>query len=252
MRKQGDAMTEAEWLACTDPAPMLEFLQDKASDRKLRLFAVACCRRGWRSLRKTRSRKSVEAVEQYADGLVGVDKLAAAQAAADGAWMNTDDNTIEEYAAALAVEVAGSDAAEAASSATKAADVITHVAVYGFDRYEPPATEENQAAYQSLRATERTMQCCLLRCILGNPFLPSPPLPPAVLAWNDCTVRRIAAGIYDERHLPAGTLDTARLAILADALLDAGCDDEELIQHCRGAVPHVRGCWAVDLILGKG
>jgi hypothetical protein len=51
--------------------------------------------------------------------------------------------------------------------------------------------------------------------------------------------------------MPAGTLDTARLAILADALLDAGCEKEELIQHCRNDGPHVRGCWALDLILGK-
>jgi hypothetical protein len=65
-------------------------------------------------------------------------------------------------------------------------------------------------------------------------------------------VRHLAEGIYEERQMPVGTLDTARLAILADALIDAGCDDAELIQHCRSAGPHVRGCWAVDLILGKG
>jgi hypothetical protein len=95
------------------------------------------------------------------------------------------------------------------------------------------------------------MQVQLLHDIFGNPFHPPPPLPPAVLAWNDGTVRRIAQGIYDERLLPEGTLDTARLAILADALLDAGCDDDALIQHCREPGPHVRGCWAIDLILGK-
>jgi hypothetical protein len=76
-------------------------------------------------------------------------------------------------------------------------------------------------------------------------------LPPAVLAWNDDSIPRLAQAIYDERLMPAGTLDTARLAILADALLDAGCEDDALIQHCRSAGPHVRGCWAVDLILGK-
>jgi hypothetical protein len=64
------------------------------------------------------------------------------------------------------------------------------------------------------------------------------------LAWNDGTVPRIAQGIYQERAFD-------RLPILADALLDAGCDNEELIQHCRSAGPHVRGCWAVDLILRK-
>jgi hypothetical protein len=91
----------------------------------------------------------------------------------------------------------------------------------------------------------------VLTCFFGKLFRPSPPLPSAVLAWNDGTVRRIAEGIYEDRRMPEGTLDNARLAILADALLDAGCNDEALLAHCRSEGPHVRGCWAVDLILGK-
>jgi hypothetical protein len=76
-------------------------------------------------------------------------------------------------------------------------------------------------------------------------------LSPALLAWNDGTVTRIAQGVYEGRKLPEGTLDNSRLAILADALLDAGCDNEELIAHCRSDGPHVRGCWAIDLILNR-
>jgi hypothetical protein len=96
------------------------------------------------------------------------------------------------------------------------------------------------------------LKVAFVRDIFGNPFRRSPPPPPAVLAWNDRTVSRLAQAAYDERHLPAGTLDPGRLGILADALLDAGCEDEALIQHCRAPGPHVRGCWAIDLILGKG
>jgi hypothetical protein len=79
----------------------------------------------------------------------------------------------------------------------------------------------------------------------------APPVPPAVLAWNDGTVRRLAQVIHDELQLPAGTLDAGRLGVLADALLDAGCEDEGLLAHLRSAGPHVRGCWAVDVILGR-
>src|SRR5262249_29149685 len=91
----------------------------------------------------------------------------------------------------------------------------------------------------------------LLRDIFGNPFCPSPPLPAAILVWNDGTILRLAEGIYEERQMPEGTLGTARLAVLADALLDARCDDEEFMRHCRSEGPHVRGCWALDLILGQ-
>jgi hypothetical protein len=65
-----------------------------------------------------------------------------------------------------------------------------------------------------------------------------------VLAWHDGTVGRIAAGIYED-------LAFDRLPVLADALLDAGCDDEGLLAHCRSAGPHALGCWAVDAILGR-
>jgi hypothetical protein len=78
-------MTEAEWLAATDPTPMLELLRDKASDRKLRLFAVACCRFHWNSLMDERSRAAVETGERMADGLVTEsERLAAVSLASEG------------------------------------------------------------------------------------------------------------------------------------------------------------------------
>ena len=81
------------------------------------------------------------------------------------------------------------------------------------------------------------------RDIIHNPFR-APLIPRTVLTWNDGTVPRIAQGIYDGRAFD-------RMPILHDALLDAGCDDEDILAHCRGAGPHVRGCWVIDLILGK-
>jgi hypothetical protein len=79
---------------------------------------------------------------------------------------------------------------------------------------------------------------------LGNPFRLSPPLPTSVLAWNDRTVIKFAQAINDERAFD-------RLPILADALEDAGCQDADILAHCRQSGEHARGCWAVDLLLGK-
>jgi hypothetical protein len=82
-----------------------------------------------------------------------------------------------------------------------------------------------------------------LRCIVGSPFR-RPAIPQATLAWNDRTIPKLALAIYEERAYE-------RLPILADALEDAGCSDPDLLGHLRSQGPHVRGCWALDLVLGK-
>jgi hypothetical protein len=91
---------------------------------------------------------------------------------------------------------------------------------------------------------ELAANCDLLRCIFGNPFHPQPVLDSSILAWNGGTVPKLAQAVYEERAFD-------RLPVLADALEDAGCADAELLGHLRGPGPHVRGCWAVDLLLGK-
>jgi hypothetical protein len=64
-------------------------------------------------------------------------------------------------------------------------------------------------------------------------------------------VLALAQSAYDYRIMPSGELDPARLAVLSDALEEAGCDDADILNHLRAAGPHVRGCWALDLLLGK-
>ena len=76
-----------------------------------------------------------------------------------------------------------------------------------------------------------------------NPFHPVI-INPAWLTWNDATVLRIAQAIYDEKAFN-------RMPILADALEDAGCENSDILKHCRNAGPHVKGCWVVDAVLGK-
>jgi hypothetical protein len=88
------------------------------------------------------------------------------------------------------------------------------------------------------------------RCLFGNPFRPVA-LDPAWLAWNGGLIRQLAQAAYDERQLPSGHLDSDRLAVLADALEEAGCTDPEILGHLRGPGPHTRGCHILDLLLGR-
>jgi hypothetical protein len=83
--------------------------------------------------------------------------------------------------------------------------------------------------------------------IFGNPFRPVTFDP----RWLTPTVLSLAQAAYDERSHPGGSLDTARLAILGDALEDAGCSDPAILVHLRGPGPHCRGCWSLDLTLSK-
>jgi hypothetical protein len=87
---------------------------------------------------------------------------------------------------------------------------------------------------------EERNQLALARDIFGNPFRPVAFDP----RWRTSDVIGLAKAIYDDNTFE-------RMPILADALMDAGCEDEQVIGHCRGPGPHVRGCWVVDLILGK-
>jgi hypothetical protein len=90
---------------------------------------------------------------------------------------------------------------------------------------------------------ERAAQTLLLREVFPNPFRPMQ-IDRAWLSWNDGTIPKLAQAIYDERRF-------ADLPILGDALEEAGCTDADILAHCRGGGEHVRGCWVVDLLLGK-
>jgi hypothetical protein len=224
-------MTEAGWLVCDDPQVMLEFLEGKPSDRKSRLFACACCRRIWSLFTDPRSRRAVEVAERFADGEgVSVAELKVAERAAEDAHIEAPHLT----AAALgpfdaAIHVLHLDlSASSADAASRAADAV-----------ESQAGEVGEAA----RREECKMQALLVRCVFGNPFR-TVVIAPTITRWNDGTVLKLAQGIYDDRAFD-------RLPILADALEDAGCVDGDLLGHCRHQGPHARGCWVVDLLIGR-
>jgi hypothetical protein len=222
-------VTEAEWLTATDPEEMLGFLQDKTSDRKLRLFACACCRAVWDLITDSDAQTAVETAERYAAGLVGDEELRTVIRAIEPkvAYFVDDAGFVAAATSATLWPIAH-------DGAILAARVIIN------DIYEGSLGYGD--AWQEFADT--------VRCIFGSPFRSST-LSPAILAWNDAAVVRLAQAAYEERHLPAGTLDNGRLAVLADALEEAGCTDADILGHLRGLGPHVRGCWPVDLCLGK-
>ena len=112
----------------------------------------------------------------------------------------------------------------------------------------PQRATTNQAfgRYGVWREDDPTAE--FVRELFGNPFRRSVLDP----VWRSSTVVALAQAAYDERSLTTGQFDPSRLGILADALEDAGCDNADILNHCRGPGPHVRGCWVLDLLLGKG
>jgi hypothetical protein len=210
------AMTEQEWLASSDPRPMLDFLQGRPSDRKLRLFAVACCQRVEPFL-GSKSRQLVQLAEEFADGLVSEAEL-----------RSVNHNYCADEDPALAAG-ADPDSIPAAHAAYCSSIIAGHRGM-----------NERDAAFNERMSSEQEVQCHLLQCIVGNPFNPVTVNP----AWRTSNVIALAQSIYDERAFD-------RMAILADALEDAGCDNQEILNHCRQPGEHVRGCWVVDVVLGK-
>jgi hypothetical protein len=233
-------MTESEWLDCEDPHAMLRFLEGRASDRKLRLFAVACCRRYWDLLRDEGSRTAVLVAERFADGLATREELEGAREEAnrtagggDGfgphrCCMDLDDRPYDSAAAASVIE-ATFDVLE---SRKIAADLA------GLPRSQ---WVKSHAGLTNERwVDERRAVADLIRDIFGNPFRPAT----IDQAWLNSNVLGLAQAIYEERAFD-------RMPELADALEAAGCHDADILVHCRQAGPHVRGCWVVDLILGQ-
>lgn len=237
-------MNEQEWLASGDPQRMLEWLQTRTgmvnglqvfkpiiSDRKMRLFACACCRAVWPLLTDPRSRRAVEVAEKYADGEANRGELVTAHKFAADAFKGAGPQR-------------GSFEAELAMRCCAHISFLTENA--GLPRWFGVSTKHAPA------------QAALLRCVVGNPFrpvtLPREPVDTGLgvqfggmherCPWLTPDVLALAGAGYEGR-------DFSGLGALADALEDAGCTDADLLGHLRGPGPHALGCWCVDLILGK-
>jgi hypothetical protein len=199
----------------------------------------------WHLLTNERSRRAVEVAERYADAEVDDEELRLARVRAENVAeiLIASAPTAEREAQASAACAALSVTVDAARSADSTSSNVVSAAFHA-------ATAANVPSAANARDAERARQADLLRDIFGNPFH-AVTISPALLTWNNGTVIRLAQSAYENRILPAGALDNARLAVLADALEEAGCNVELILGHLRGGGEHYRGCFVVDALLSK-
>ncbi len=235
-------MDEEEWLASVEPRQMLMFLGDRVSDRKARLFRCACCRRFWGVLQDPLARRAVEVAEQFSDGLADERQLAKAQHGAETARGFTYYDSVEERATDLVISsVARPRPPYPGHEMWPSIHIVDRIAIIdGGPDTRFDAAETLEPRYAAGRLSEQTAQAALLREMFGNPFQPTMVDP----EWLTSTVTAIARGM-------CASGDFSAMPILADALQDAGCENSDILDHCRGPGPHARGCWVVDLVLEK-
>jgi hypothetical protein len=220
-------------------------IEERLKDAPPRLIVLAACgfaRTVEHLLTDERSRGAIETAERFPDGLATLEEV---RAAAEAAWAGVKTWEVEdgyvksaEVAAALAAVAAASSAAaaeaaaaaewafEAAGAAAKARADVARAAVGA-------ALPERGAKWTADKTAEAANQS-ILDCIL----------PPRIQFPLPAHVKGLAATIYEKR-------DWKLMPVLADALEDAGCTNADILDHCHQPGPHVRGCWVVDLILGK-
>lgn len=223
-------MTETVWLTSRDPDDLLDYHRMKGEKRRLRLLAGACVRRMHTVLPAFADpafERLIEVVEGFADG--------------------TRDRT--EFVAARkpfrqAVRALGPKLREPEASAASVFDCLTQDAMEGMTAAIANALFVIRKASPDGRAigkVERAAQADLIRDIFGNPFRPVAFAP----GWRTDTVVSLARGMFESREFAA-------MPILADALQDAGCENPDVLTHCRDPNGvHVRGCWVVDGVLGR-
>jgi len=248
-------MTENQWLRCTDPSDMLQFVWTQQqsgikswigclfrgnwrktkpiSNRKVQYVLRACCRRYSQFFADERDKNALQMADMFVEGLVSEQELReASRGCSDGA----------RYMAEACLNPELSSGPPDNFSTSHPAIAVTQFIYSICDSAVPERSlsQHSSLEWQSIRAAEQAAIANLIREVIGNLFHPVAIDP----RWLTSTVVDLARAIYDEKAFD-------RMPILADALMDAGCDSEEIIAHCRRSGEHVRGCWVVDLLTGR-
>ena len=212
-------MTEEEWTTSEDPDALLDAAKalKLLPARKARLFAGGCFRLVWDLVGADDIRLAVDMSDARADKKIDQPELERHQYP-----MTVPSDTVRSW---LAVAIQSLATANLNPS---------------YVAWQVRTATENDTYRHARRGIPCPAQAELVREVVGNPFRPAALDP----RWRTADVVGLARGIYEDRAFD-------RLPLLADALMDAESDDEDILSHCRAAGPHVRGCWVVDLVLGR-
>ncbi len=232
-------MTETEWLACENVYDLYYFTRRLLSDRKASLFAVGCVRLTPLGTPHSLLERAAGVVERVADGDCEPDEARSINAEASELCSKVIVDSPDHFKALAALRLT---------------DTPTSSFVWQTALFLQKALEGHPGSPNARQAAVR-LHTGLLRDVVLQPYRGTRgqriarkrrqrKLSMLKREWRSSTVVALAEGIYQDRAFD-------RLPILADALQDAGCDNDDILTHCRSDGPHVRGCWPVDLLLGK-
>lgn len=245
-------MTEAEWLTCTDPVPMVSHLRPPARSRRAFLFYHACCHRFARFHIYPGTKYAADRLERLADALPSPSEsddllVRAEEGQRQALQSQMRECSLEEYLGMLCADATWA-IAKASHPASSDDDVQGYYGTALEDLLRAASLSKLDLGLRSggnawglpPDPEESVLYARLLRDIFGNPFRAVTLLP----KWRTSTAAAIAREMYESR-------DFSAMPILADALQDAECEDADVLDHCRRLGPHARGCWVVDFVLGK-
>ena len=238
-------MTESDWLTSRDCRAMMHFLKPPRDARVVYLFLAAVGRSIRRLHPEPLLREVIDWIERYADG------EAEWHDSPDGYDLESEMYGLENPKRAnywiwkLGLEDLNEDERTALigwgpnRELLSWQDILIRAAFFT----EAISSDLQVGLFEGEPETDylRFMNPAFLRDIFGNPFRPVTFAP----AWQTAAASSLAQSMYDRR-------DFAAMPVLADLLEEAGCDSGEVLAHCRDEKQvHVRGCWVVDLVLGK-